>query len=483
MTIRLRLTLWFVALLGALMVARSVFIVGTMYKALNDDAISDARGKASQVRDFIEDLDLERRSEGTRTPLPLSDPEALPRAFYDDGMLVQLTDNQGHIVQRSANLGSFTLPVLLRRSHETVSLPLPHLFFSSKVLVAAEPLFVRGHKIGAVQVGRALQYSVRTLYKLLEIELSALVTGLLLAFGAGYWLAGLVLRPVSRMTDEVNRMQATDLHHRLAVPNPPTDEIETLGATFNRLFDRLEGAFEAQRRFVADASHELKSPLTAIRGHAQLVIKRGADNPDRLSEWAGTIVRESDRLSRLVGELLMLAKGDHGVDQVTTDVINLGSLAQEVAQALRNVHPKVQEVEADAQPVMITGSADRMRQVLINLLDNAVRATQQKGHVTVRVHAENGQAVLSIADTGCGISSEHLERIFDRFYRVDAARDRAGGGTGLGLAIVESIVRAHGGTILVTSEPNVGTTFTLTLPLASVEKKKSPGLPPTGMLG
>jgi|GEM_PF-1193433 heavy metal sensor kinase len=466
MTIRRRLTLWFMALLAGLMVARSVFILGTMTKILHDDAVNDTQGRASQIREFLEDLDQERRSEGVRGQLPLDQPETMPRTFYDDGMLIQYADLHGQVEQRSPNLSTFTLPIFKKRRHSVISLPLPHFFLSQRVVVSNEPLRVRGRVVGSIQVGRSLQYSQRTLYNLLSIEIATLLIGLLLALISGYWLAGLALRPISRMSRAVNRMQATDLHRRLIVPVQPTDEIETLGATFNRLFDRLEEAFESQNRFVADASHELKSPLTAIRGHAQLIMKRGADNPDQLAGWSQTIIREADRLSRLVGELLMLAKGDHGVDTPVAEPVDLGSLAREVATSLQDVANRSIVVSVlSPDPVVVAGSPDRLRQVLINLIDNALRATQRGGEVSVRVAARDGAAELVVEDSGYGIAAEHLDRLFDRFYRVDAARDRAGGGTGLGLAIVASIMRGHGGTISVSSEVGAGTTFTVRIPL------------------
>jgi signal transduction histidine kinase len=238
--------------------------------------------------------------------------------------------------------------------------------------------------------------------------------------------------------------------------------MDQLALTFNQLFDRLQGSFDAQQRFVADASHELRSPLTAIRGHLQLLQRRGADHPAEAARWQETALAEVDRLTRLVNDMLALASAAD-TPSPAADRVELVGVARDVVSQRQVLAPRVRDVAAEG-PVWIQGDPDRLRQVLINLLDNAERATREGGEVRVSVEARGADAVVRVMDTGMGMPAEATARIFDRFYRVDTARDRSQGGTGLGLSIVASIVAAHQGTIAVESQEGHGTTFTVILP-------------------
>jgi signal transduction histidine kinase len=230
---------------------------------------------------------------------------------------------------------------------------------------------------------------------------------------------------------------------------------------------RLEAELQAQRRFVADASHELRSPLTAMQGNIDLVragALRGAGAQEALTD----IAREIDRLARLVADLLTLAQADEG-QALSLAPIDLEALSYDV---YRQVRPLARQVAMDFaleesrdDGVVTLVDPDRYRQLLGNLLDNALKYTPPGGQVQVRVTAEEGWAKVEVADTGAGIPPEEQDRIFERFYRVNTDRARSKGGAGLGLAIAKWVADAHGGRITVASEPGRGTTFTVWLPL------------------
>jgi signal transduction histidine kinase len=287
---------------------------------------------------------------------------------------------------------------------------------------------------------------------------------------------------VDEMTAAATRIATTErtstsLTTRLVVPHTE-DEIARLAATFNAMLDRLQAAFETQRRFIADASHELRTPLTAIRGNVDVVLRQSARSTgDRLPaetlDALEDVRRESERMGRLLGDLLLLARSDAAAAPAgaAAEPVRLDLLAQEVVRTARGLATgQYLEVFAPS-PVSITGDADRLRQLLLALLENALRHTPSGGQIVVEVAVEpTGMAVVTVTDTGEGIRESDLPHVFERFYRADGARARSTGGTGLGLAIAKAIAEAHGGTIGVTSRPDAGATFAVRLPRLETER-------------
>jgi signal transduction histidine kinase len=272
------------------------------------------------------------------------------------------------------------------------------------------------------------------------------------------------------MTSIARRIKAGDLHERVPVP-PGKDELQTLALTFNEMIERLEKEFNRQRRFVADASHELRTPVAAIRSMTDVALSQsdalnGASSDEYLSTLHD-VNAEAERLGHLINDLLTLASTDEHQLLLEREEVRLDLLAIDVAattEALASEKGITLEVKAD-QPAMVIGDEVRLIQVMLNLIDNAIAYTNTGGKVLLSVEVREKEVFLTVRDSGIGIAQEHLEHIFERFYRVDAARSRAAGGTGLGLAIVEWIVRAHGGVITVESQVGVGTTFTVKLSL------------------
>jgi two-component system, OmpR family, sensor kinase len=267
---------------------------------------------------------------------------------------------------------------------------------------------------------------------------------------------------------------ATSLNSRLPVL-PTDDELSRLSSTFNAMLDRLQASFHAQERFVGDASHELRTPLTAIRGNVDVLTRQARHGGGGLEQMDLTpalddIRRESDRMRRLLDDLLLLARADASNGPADTalfrrDRVLLNDIAADAvrsAEVLASGHTL--ELEAP-RSVEIRGDPDRLHQLVMILLDNAIRHTPPPGRIRVAVAATpGGQARIAVRDEGEGIAPEHLPHLFERFYRADGARGRSSGGTGLGLAIAQAICRAHGGEITVSSAPGKGTTFLVTLP-------------------
>ena len=289
---------------------------------------------------------------------------------------------------------------------------------------------------------------------------------LLLATALGTLLVRRSLRPLTRVATAANAMAAGDYARRVAVP-PAHDEVGHLASSFNAMAAAVEDAIATQRRFVADAAHELRTPLTALGGYADVLLLGAASDPHDLAEALEAMRGETHRMTRLVNDLLALARLDNRQLTLHWTDVNLADILRDAWTGVRLLRPDRQVTLDLSTPMMIVrGDADRLGQVVANLIDNAVKFTEPGGHIGLALHAEEGGAVLAVCDDGAGIAPEDLPRVRERFYRADAARSRATGGTGLGLSIVEAIVAAHGGSLDIASRRGQGTTVTVRLPRA-----------------
>lgn len=298
------------------------------------------------------------------------------------------------------------------------------------------------------------------------LPLSLLVSGL-----GGAWLTGRALRPVREITLATDRIAAESLSGRLPVSG--NDEFSELSRRFNQMLERLEGAFERQRRFVADASHELRTPLAIVTANTSLALDDETTTTPEGSRRAFLAIHgAAGRMSRIVGDLLLLAQSDSGNlprESKTVPIASVLQTATEEAQAAyreRTGQTGAKIILPESTSAAVK-NADRhfLVRVFVNLIDNALRYTPQDGCIALTVEEENRTLAILVADTGSGIAPEHLPRLFDRFYRADSGRDRGKGGTGLGLAIVQTLTQAHGGTVTLDSEPGRGTVVSVRLPL------------------
>jgi len=292
--------------------------------------------------------------------------------------------------------------------------------------------------------------------------LASILVALTLAGLSGGVIVRSALAPVSRVTDTARAIEnSPDLNRRVGYRGPQ-DEIGRLATTFDRMLQRLDQAFKSQKHFVADASHELRSPLTVIRGNLDL-LKRNL-NPDDRAECLRAIESETARMTKIVTDLLLLAEVESSQSGPQGTVALKDILLGEVMRTEPLIGRR-KIVVARAEDISIKGDTHKLRQLVGNLVDNAIKYTPDGGTVTVSVFRDGEWARLQVADTGIGIAPEDLPHIFDRFYRVDKARSRASGGTGLGLAIVKAIAEQHGGKVTVSSEPGEGSTFTTSFKL------------------
>src|SRR5947208_3244145 len=292
--------------------------------------------------------------------------------------------------------------------------------------------------------------------------------GVAVALLMGSWISRRALGPVDQIITEVREItDGRSLHRRLAEPLVK-DELGRLAETLNQMMTRLERSFTALRRFTADASHELKTPLTVLRAGVERVITTPHLPQDTLATLEETL-QEIKRMTELVEALLTLARADEGIAPLHREPVDLRGIveeARETGELLAEEAGVRMEVTTPAEPVVVSVDATRIRQLILNLLTNAVKYTPAGGSVRLQLGPANGKLTLSVADTGIGIAPGDLPHIFDRFWRADSASTRTGErpGAGLGMAIGKWIAEAHGGKIDVVSRPGRGTTFTVTLP-------------------
>jgi signal transduction histidine kinase len=304
------------------------------------------------------------------------------------------------------------------------------------------------------------------LTKLRNYSFGALGVLFVASLGVGWVVAGRVLRPIGRITSVARDIQATDLSRRIELPGPE-DELKQLADTFDAMLARLDAAFAAQRQFTADASHELRNPLAIIRTNVDVALADPHADPDDLRHTMIVVKRASDRMARLVDDLLALARRQEPT--LEYEPVDLGVAVTEASDDFV-VPAAARQIVLDraiAPGVVVMGDRDALKRAVANLLDNAVRLAPAGSRIRLATGSEGDRAWIAVADEGPGISPEDQPHVFDRFWRADKARSRADGGSGLGLAIVRQIIESHGGEVRLQSKVGVGSSFVLWLPVTS----------------
>ena len=491
--LRLRLTLLSAALVGFTLLIFSLIVYFTLGRALTAEVDRALADRAHVVRSSI---GLNVTPAGIEVELPDVD------AIAAGGAVVQVVDlADGRIKARSQALGRLQLPVS-REALEAARNRQP-LFELVQVggvdlRLYNEPLVLGNSARAILQVARPVAPTEEALGRLRLVLLGGAIASVLVCTLISWLIARAALRPIDALTREAERIGTSlDFGTRVSVQRTRTrDEVGRLATTFNAMLDRLQAAYadlqqanqklaaalESQRRFVADASHELRTPLTTVRGNASLLRRFEALTPEDRQAVVEQIGAESERMSRLVNDLLTLARADAG-QLLESKPVPLWPLIESVmlqGRVLAQGKLAVSVLRLGSAPpeeAVVRGDADALRQLLLILVDNAIKYTPAGGSVTLslrvdRDHGEQRVARVTVVDTGMGIAPEDQRHIFDRFYRADPAR-RAGG-TGLGLAIGKWIAEAHGGSITVESSPGAGSIFTVTLPVCLPEWSAAP---------
>ena len=461
MSIRLRLALWYTAVLGVTLIIFSLLLYFLMTRHLFDEGDESIASRAQHIASTIR-VDAAMPTMLRRVELPPID------AFESPGVYVQVMRPDGAILASSGNLAGQVLP---SNEQAFASAGAGHgVFYTTsvkdrEVRVYVQPLTVSGELIGFVQVGRSYGEAYDILGRLRLGLLGVGLVSLLLAGGVAWGVAGGALRPIATITRTARAIALSRGFSRRLEDTGSRDELGQLGVTFNEMLASLEEAYAAQQRFIADASHELRAPLTAVRANLELLDRHVDDLPgEERRAMIKAASKETDRMVRLVGDLLALARADAG-QKLEMRPVELDHLLLEVYGEARLLAKGVRVTVEDIDQVALPADPDRLKQLILILVDNAVKYTPSGGEVTLSLRKDAATATLEVADSGIGISADDLPHIFERFYRADKARARDAAGTGLGLPIAKWIVEQHGGDISVESSMGKGSIFTIRLPL------------------
>lgn len=462
MSLRWRIALSYAALLVVALAAVS----GTLAWRLQSILLDEAKASTNATMRAIV------QSAQQASPFSLEDPDAgtLEFLFNSNNLAnwsspstyVQVDSAGGYPLAKTSNLGSNGIP-----ANRTLSDKHPIAYRTIQIdgapFLVEDRLVREATNAAVIHVAQPLDLIDRVFAQALRLIVVVLVVATLAVAAVAIAIASQTIAPIDELSAAMRRFRFDRLDMRLQ-PSARSDEIGRLAASFNDLLARLEEAFARERRFIADASHELKTPLTSINANAQLLLRWGEGDPQVRRTSLETIADESRALAEMVNGMLTLAKADRG-DAIPTEPVALAQLASE---AVRSAAPRAAEkglelrFEHDATP-STPGDPTLLRQLVGNLIDNAIKFSE-RGTVLVRVGRDGSVAWIDVEDTGPGIPPSELGHIFDRFYRADKARSRDVPGTGLGLAIVRSIARVHGGDVTVTSAASGGARFHVALP-------------------
>ena len=481
-SLRFKLTLWYVFILGILLISFSSFLYFTLSKSLYRDADVKLRSLAELI--------------ASESASPLSKfgfgniDQALAASMNlkPIGKFIQVLDESGKIGRKSDNLRDVQLPISLNAlknaSKGLITFETDRSFGNAPLRIITFPVIENNHPTRIVQVASSLEDVEDALNTLFIILMIAVPFALMVASLGGQFLANKALKPVDNITQTARMITSQNLNQRIK-PLKVKDEISRLIETFNEMISRLDQSFGQIKQFSADASHELKTPLTILKGEVEVTLRKRRTS-EEYEQTLNSNLEEINRMSQIVDDLLFLSRADIGEIRLNKEEINLTEILNElvihmnILARAKNIRIKTSNHRGD---IHLFADALRIRELFLNLIENGIKYTEDGGsiHITLtkenlahdksspnRMEGEQTEFVkIIVSDTGIGIAEEDQKRIFDRFFRVDKARSRDQGGSGLGLSICKWIVEAHRGEITVASEIEKGSSFIVKLPLYS----------------
>jgi two-component system, OmpR family, sensor kinase len=477
-SVRVRLTFWYTTVLALVL----LLVAGVTYLIYSRNSWQRTDSDLIELSDaFVTTLQAELKDQQGPETLRTAGIEAILEHRFRDHIYIVL-DSSGKPV-----VSSWDLPAAAPRDRFTPEQALQEIAAPRRVQHSSRPgsmfISLRGGSDGYRGFSRKISLddqpctviALQSLHAREEMLEDIRATfawtiplALLLASAGGYFLARKSLAPVVAMSSQAGRIGATNLHERLVVQNK-RDELGHLAQSFNSLLDRLNESFERQRRFMADASHELRTPVAILRGEAEVALSQQVRSFEEYRESLGVLHHEAERLTHIVEDLFTLTRADAGQYPLQPRDFYLEELVGECVHSARTLAlaKKISLNFEEASESPIRADESLLRRMILNLLDNAIKYTPEGGHVTVTCRRVGDEYILSIADTGVGIPADLQPRIFERFFRADKARSRSendGGGAGLGLSISRWIAEAHQGRLELTCSDSSGSTFTAYLP-------------------
>lgn len=443
-------TLWLIGILLA-------FNITVFYAFLKITTQNEKDLLIDRVNSIFEKAGPEDILGGRRT-------ELLTSFLPDDGM-IRVLDNQEKEIQMLQNDDD-----IVPMEREAVEKPESELYYQRKgtVLVVRVPILLNDSVAGTIEMGESLKSIKNNISILISILALASLGAIGLSLVGGIYLSKWISRPISGMVTTMEEIEQSLEFRKIPLRPDATDELSMMGSTFNRMIDRLEENFARQQQFVSDASHELKTPLTSIEGYANMLRRWGLRDEERGREAVEHIYSEAVRMKEMTQQLLDLASTENQARYIP-ETVELVELSRKTAKLLDKVYSRQIKVRASTEKLYLNADPSRISQLLLILLDNALKYSKDPVELSLSEQTDSTAGPqglqIRVKDSGIGIPQEDLNRVFERFYRVDSSRHRKTGGTGLGLAIAKNLVELHKGTIRIESEENVGTEIIVFLPL------------------
>lgn len=464
-SLRFQLTVWYACLLTGcfLLLGTTAFFLlkSSLEGELREQQIRRVGQIAQIFQEVVERKGRDKVSEEIESRFAPAANNRWLRIIRNNGQVVYFSAAPKNESFDPTEVPSDTWPIQ-SLSWRRVELPNGH-----RMMLASQLIHVKDGSRYWIETGVQMDDVQADLRQWTKFLVSALPLVLLVGVGGGYWLVHRALRPVDQITATAQRITSQNLSKRLPVAHTG-DELERLSVALNHMIEHLDEAFQHSRRFMADASHELRTPLTIIKGELETLVQEpnlGISHYQRIN----STLEEVERLARIVEGLFAISRLDAGEAQVEWVCFDLAQLAAATTEQMQLLaEDKKIQIECCAnESVWVEGDRFRLKQVVVNLLDNAIKFTPEGGKIEVKVEASHEHAVLEVNNTGPSIPAEALPNLFDRFYRVDKGRSRDLGGAGLGLAIVKSICTFHHGRVSAASHPEKGNSFRVELPLVS----------------
>jgi len=472
-SIRFRLTSWYALTLAAVLAASSLF----WYIALSRNLEKHIDERLLDVAKVVERSHLKEHRD-------LSLPQAcndLDKYILDHNWAgyAQVRNSLGNIICNINSVEGKPLPLgksaLLKITKMLHHFETVRNLDSYPLRLLSYPIVHDGRLERIIQIAESYEQAEHTLSDLKIVFLMLSPFAFIALTGCGWFLANRALTPIVNITETARKITAEKLDARLPV-HEPQDELANLSNTINSMLARLEDSFNRIKQFSGDASHELRTPLAILKGETEVSL-RWAKTEEELKQTLESNLEEINLMGRILEDLLELAKSEAGELHLDFEEFSLSDLLQDIyIHAKTLAEPRQHLIKLRLQvdsEIHIWGDQIQLYRMFLNIINNSIKYTQPEGTIEITLSVDDETAIVSVKDSGVGISKEHLANIYDRFYRVDAARNRQDGGTGLGLSIVKAIVDAHGGRIDVDSVVEKGTTFTISLPLKRETLKKS----------
>lgn len=449
--IRIRLTICYSLFLATALILFTLVAIWMMRHSINVTVDEQLADEVKAVQALVHDSD---------TP-GLRDQVRAHAELQAGSSLIQVVDGNGTFIYRSPRLEALHLPVTYpqKKKFRTVKSG------GSPLRVHAIQTTINGQTF-TIQVAEDMDDYAEALQRYQTFLWFGIPVLLLAATLGGHWMSQRALAPVDDITRAAQNINPTDLTARLQLPGTG-DELDRLAETLNAMLRRIQSAFEQMKRFTADASHDLRTPISVIRTRAEITLRKTRTD-EQYREALNEIVAESQRLSELIDNLLLLARADAGTEALTFTRVDLCDVARQVSVEGKTLaesrHVRWLQVLPE-KSLWVGGNAEALRRLVAILIDNAIKYTPEHGVVRMHVGNSDGKAYVEVVDAGIGIAEADLPYIFDRFYRADSARSRDSGGFGLGLSIANWIAKAHQAEISVESAPGKGSRFQICLPL------------------